>query len=146
MSRLFTIAGLLAPALALATPSVSLSPTAEAGDLVIDERSASTTRVVKIAEVSLFTDASAGLTVYVTSGALTKSDGQTPIPLQVLLVARGAATPATSAFTTASGATYSWSSVAPGAVEKDLYISYTPARFQDPGSYTAAITLSVDNN
>lgn len=133
-------------AVALATPSVTVSPVPGAGALVLDGQGSATTRIAKIADVSLSTDASSGFTVSVSSGSLTKADGRTPIPFQVVLVADGASAPLASAFTTPSGTTYSWSSAGPGALEKDLYIKYTPAALQDPGAYTASVDIDVVDN
>lgn len=131
---------------ALATPSVTATATSGATVLVLDGEGSATTHVVKIADVSLWTDAAAGLTVSISSGSLTKADGRTPIPFQVLLVDDGAAAPAAAAFTTPSGTTYTWSSTSAGSFERDLYIKYTPASLQDPGAYTASVDLSVVDN
>lgn len=131
---------------ALATPSMTVSPAAGNGGLILDGEGSSTTHVVKIADVSLSTDASNGFTVSISSGSLTKADGRTPVPYQVQLVADGAAAPLASAFTTPSGTALLWSSPVPGPVEMDLYVKYTPVPLQDPGPYTANIGLDVVDN
>ncbi len=131
---------------ALATPSVIASPAAGAGGLLLDGEGSSATHVVKIADVSLSTGASSGFTVSITSGSLTKADGRTPVPFQVQFVADGASAPLASAFTTPSGTTLQWSSTGPGAVEKDLYVKYTPVPLQDPGPYTANVDIDVVDN
>lgn len=131
---------------ALATPSVTVSPAAGAGALVLDGEGSSTTHVVKLADVSLWTDAANGFIVSISSGNLTKADGRTPVPFQVVLVADGASAPLASAFTTPSGTTYTWSSAGSGAIEKDLYIKYTPAGLQDPGAYIASVDIDVVDN
>jgi len=129
-----------------ASPSVMVSSSAAAGALDMDGEGGSWTHVVKIAGVTLSTDARMGLTVSITAGALTKINGRTPVRFQVLLVPRGGPAPAPAAFTTPSTMTYVWSTTAPGAVDKDLYIKYTPARLQSPGAYAANVDIDVTNN
>jgi hypothetical protein len=135
-----------APPVAAASPSVAVSSSAAAGGLVLDGEGGSLTHVVKIADVTLSTDARMGLTVSITAGVLTTSNGRTPVRFQVLLVPRGGAAPPPAAFTTPSTMIYVWSTTAPGAVDKDLYIKYTPARLQSPGAYTANVDIDVTNN
>lgn len=146
-TRLATVCVLVATtSAAFAVPSVTVSPDAGAGALVLDGTGSSTTRIVKIADVSLWTDAAGGSIVSITPGSLTKADGRTPVPLQVVLVADGASAPLAAAFTTPAGTTYTWSSTGPGALERDLYIKYRPADLQDPGTYTASVDLDVVDN
>lgn len=148
MRRFFTTALLVAmlPATALAAPLVTVSAVAAAGDLPMDGQGTSSTRVVKIADVSFSTASSNGLTVRITSGQLTNADGRTPVAFRVLLVDDGASAPASSAFTTPSGDLYSFPTSTAGSAAKDLYISYTPAALQDPGTYTANVDVSVVDN
>ena len=129
-----------------ASPSVTVSPSAAAGALDMDGEGGSLTHVVKIADVTLSTDARTGLTVSITAGVLTRIDGRTPVRFQVLLVPRGGSAPAPAAFTTPSTMTYVWSTTAPGAVDKDLYIKYTAARLQSPGTYTATVDIDVTDH
>ena len=125
-----------------ASSSVTTTPSAGATDLTLDGEGTSSTHIIKVADLSLWTDSSAGFTVNVTSGVLSKSGG-TSVPFKVALVADGAATPGAGAFTVPSGMTLSFSSFVPGAVEKDLYIMYTPAALQDPGPYAATIDVDI---
>lgn len=107
-------------------------------------------QIIKVADVTLTTNNSSGLTVTITSGVL--SNGTTPsanIPFQVTTVADSAPAPQSADFTVASGAndTYSTAGDAdPTNVERDLYIAYTPAAKQDPGTYSGTITLTVADN
>jgi hypothetical protein len=147
MRRIFTMALMLAmPVLAFAEPSVSVSAASAAGDLPMDGLGAASTHVVKIADVSLSTASSGGLTVSITSGQLANADGRTSVSFRVLLVNDGASAPSPSAFTTPSGDLYSVPTSSAGSVEKDLYIRYTPAALQDPGTYSATVNLSVVDN
>lgn len=137
-----------------ATPSVTVSPVAGAGALVLDGQGSATTRIVKLADVSLSTTSLGGFTVSISSGTLSKPDGRTPIPFQVVLVNNGAAAPLASAFTTPSGSTYTFcaSLTCTGvgwllaASEKDLFIKYTPAALQDPGTYGASVDINIVDN
>jgi len=131
-----------APAPALATSSLTAQPSGGATTLGLDGEGTARMHIVKVAELSLSTDANAGLTVSVASGSLTK-DGGTPVAFQVALVDRDAIPPSSSAFSAMSGALVTF---AAGTVAKDLYIKYTPALLQDPGAYAASIDIHVADN
>ncbi|MBA3463590.1 MAG: hypothetical protein H0T46_26775 [Deltaproteobacteria bacterium] len=133
-------------AMASATPALIASSTGNPGALVMDGEGTSSTRIVKIATLTLSTDDGDGLTVSITSGSLTKADGRTPVPFQVVLVASGASAPVSGEFTTPSPTTYTWSNGGTGEVEMDLYIKYTSASLQDPGAYSASVDLVVVDN
>jgi hypothetical protein len=100
---------------------------------------------VKVADLSLSTSASSGLSVSITSGSLTKPGGS-PVAFRVAVVDHNAAPPTASAFTTPSGAPYLFATSAVTNVMKDLYIKYTPAALQDAGAYTASIDIDVSDN
>jgi hypothetical protein len=102
--------------------------------------------IVKAADVAIDTNNSTGYTLTATSGNLVNATTTTPIAYQVTSVADAAAAPGAGGFTAASGTNYTVASDAAGPVPKDLYIMYTPAQFQDPGTYTAIITLTVADN
>ena len=142
---LATILVMAAPALAFATPSVAAQSTASATNLGLDGRGSASTHIVKVAELSLSTGATNGLTVSITSGSMTKPGGA-PVVFQVALVDHNAAAPSTSAFNAASGIPYMLATHAVTAVVKDLYIKYTPAPFQDPGAYAASVDIDVGDN
>jgi hypothetical protein len=131
---------------AVASSAVTVQSTAGATSLELDGRGGASTHIVKIAEVSLTTDAAAGLAAAITSGSLTKVDGSTPVPFRVVLVDRDASPPPSSAFTTPPGTPYLFSTSAAGSVEKDAYIKYTPGALQDPGSYAASVEIDVVDN
>jgi hypothetical protein len=101
-------------------------------------------QIVKVADVALTTNNTAGLTLTVTSGNLT--NGTDDVAYKVTTVADAASAPLSAAFTIASGTDYTVATSAQGAAAKDLYIAYTPAAVLDPGTYTATITLSVADN
>jgi hypothetical protein len=124
-----------------ATASVSTSGTAGASELEL-----SGTRIVKIADVTLETDATSGLNATVSAGVISKPDARTPIAIQVVLVADGAAPPGAGAFTAAAGVAFTLQTTSAGSVEKDLYIRYSAATFQDPGTYSAVIHVDALDN
>lgn len=140
------VALLAAPASALASSSVTAHGVSGATSLELDGRGTSSTHIVKIAELSLSSDATAGMTVTIASGSLAKADGSTPVAFQVVLVDRNAQAPSSAAFTVPSGTLYTWSTSAAGGAEKDLYIKYTPRSLQDPGSYAASVDIDVADN
>ena len=143
------LAGLLAAGLAAmpahATPWVTASASAGATDLPLDGEGSAMTRIVKVADLGLGTDAAGGLTLTVSSGALTWPGGS-PIAFQVALVPDGHPPPAASSFAVASGATLQLVLATAGSSEQDLYILYTAAALQDPGPYAATISLDVVDN
>jgi hypothetical protein len=102
----------------------------------------SSLHIVKVADLSLSTDDVDGFILSVSSGNLTKTGGAS-VPFQVLVVAHGAATPTAGDFTVASGDTLPHMTSNAGAVEVDLYIKYQSANLQDPGPYSASISLSI---
>jgi hypothetical protein len=144
-SMLFAAALLVVPSQVLAAPSVVAQSTAGATNLGLDGRGSASTHIVKVADLSLSTDAADGFTLSITSGSLTKAGGA-PVAFQVALVDDNAAAPSASAFTTASGGSYMFATVAAAVIAKDLYIKYTPAPLQDPGAYAASIDIDIVDN
>jgi hypothetical protein len=131
-SASISLGGAVAPSLA-----ISASPTENAETLDLSGG----VHTVKVGDISMSTNNEQGLTLTVTSGALTKSGG-TSIPFQVSTVA-----PAGSpVFTVLSGTNYVFSNEVAGPVPLDLYIRYTAATFQDPGYYDGSIDLTVSDN
>lgn len=103
--------------------------------------------IVKVADLGTVTNNFSGLTLTVTSGDIAKADGKTPISYQVTTVADGAAAPATGGFAVESGLDYTVATSAAGTNNFDLYIRYTPATNQDPGTdYAGTINVSVADN
>jgi hypothetical protein len=133
------------PSLAFATPSVTVQATAGAITLGLDGEGNASTHIVKVADLSVSTDAASGLTVSITSGSLTKPGG-TPVAFQVALADDNAAAPSAAAFTTSSGASLLLVTGAASTIARDLYIKYTPAPLQDPGAYAATIEIDVIDN
>lgn len=132
-----------APVLAL--PTLTTSPTSDANNLNLDGEGSAKTYIVKIADVSFSTDSVNGLTLEVTSDAITKLSG-TDIDFQVVTVADNASKPSQGDFTVPSGSTYTYTTSVAGSENRDLYILYTPATLQDPGNYAGIITVSVTDN
>ena len=132
-------------AVAMADAAVAIHSTLGANGLVLDGAGSSSTRIVKVAELSVSTDDADGFALSITSGSLTRAGG-TPITFQVVLVERGAGAPSSGSFTTSSGDSFQVSTTSAGTVERDLYIKYRAAALQDPGAYTAAIHLDVVDN
>lgn len=141
------LAGLLAGS-AVADAGTTLTTWATAGStsLVMDGMGSASVHIVKIAEVTVSTDAVAGITLFVSSGSLSKGDGRTSIPFQLVLVEHDASAPSSAAFTTPSGSTFTFATNAAGPLAKDIYIKYLPASLQDPGSYSASVELAVTDN
>lgn len=129
----------------LALPAVTTTPTSDAGNLLLDGQGTATTQVVKVATLTLSTDSPNGYTVFVSSGNVAKLDA-TSIPFQVTIVDAGSSSPGEGAFTVASGNNYTLSTSQANTANKDLYIRYTPAALQDPGSYSASILLTIVDN
>lgn len=130
---------------ALAVPTIAVIPSAAGTALDLDGDGASTSHVVKVADLVIETLAQHGLTLSVTSGSLTKTGGSA-IQFQVTTTAAGAAAPTAGAFTTPSGSTYTYVTAAAGSEARDLFVLYTPATLQDPGTYSATIELTVMDN
>lgn len=146
LTALLVVAGLLVSGTAAAEPVLSVSATANASGLTLDGQGSSTTRIVKVADVGVTSIGTNGVTLSISSGNLTKAGG-TSIPFQVTLVDDGAAAPAPSDFTVASGSTYQL--VTQGltsSIAKDLYIMYRGKDLQDPGAYDATISIMVVDN
>lgn len=137
------IASITPPAIAL--PFLSTSATAISASLTLDGEGFAAPHLVKVADISISTDHSSGLTLMLTSGSLTKVGGH-DIPFQVTTVANDAIAPDRGDFTVPAGNTYTYVTQAAGAESRDVYILYTPRALQDPGSYSAAITISVVDN
>jgi hypothetical protein len=97
----------------------------------------------KVATLAIDTNNSTGYTLTASNGNLTNTTATTPIPYLVSSVGTGDAAP------TVFAAGYTYASNAANAAAsggRDLYIQYTPAALQDPGTYTGTITLAVTDN
>jgi hypothetical protein len=127
------------------TLAITVTPTEDASALGLDGAGSATEHIVKIADLAISTNNEQGFLLTVSSGNIAKSGGSA-IAYQVTTVADGASAPATGAFLVASGESYTVSTTAAGAGNKDLYIKYTPATLQDPGNYAATVNLTVTDN
>ena len=101
--------------------------------------------VSKAADVNIATNNSTGATVTVTFGDLVNPDGTTPIPVEVSAVNDGGSAPSTTGVA-ANNTGYTFGTNAAGGFDKDLYIKFTPADYQDPNSYGSTLTLNVADN
>ena len=102
-------------------------------------------QIVKVADIAMSTNNSAGLTLTASSGNMSNPDSQT-IAFKVTTVDDAAAAPASGAFDTPSGTDYTVGNGAAGTLDNDMYIAYTPAALQDPGLYSGTISLTVSDN
>jgi hypothetical protein len=127
------------------TLAVTAAATGDATTLDLDGDGSASEHIVHVGDLSMLTNNEQGLTLTVSSGNLTKTGG-TSIPFQVTTVADAASAPATGDFAIASGSNYTVGTSTAGSVAKDLYMKYTPASLQDPGNYTASISVSVADN
>ncbi len=137
------IATIAQPAIGL--PSLSTTATAISTSLDLDGEGSAGTHIVKVADISISTDHSVGLTLSLTSGSLTKSQGS-DISFKITTVADNESAPSSSAFTTPSGNTYTYVTQTAISESRDVYILYTPSALQDPGPYGATINISVVDN
>ncbi|PSR15542.1 hypothetical protein C8255_22575 [filamentous cyanobacterium CCP3] len=138
-----SVVSIVQPAVGL--PFLSTSATAISTSLDLDGEGSASTHIVKVADILFSTDHSGGLTLWLTSGNLTKVNGS-DISFQVTTVANDAIAPSSSDFTVPSGQVYTYVTLAAGSESRDVYILYTPSALQDPGAYSATIDISVVDN
>lgn len=118
------------------TSTLAVSATATTGAGTLDLAGA-TERIIKVADITMSTNNEQGLSITTSDGNLTKTGG-TSIAYLTTTVADNAVAPATTAFNaTLPGMTTA------GTLSEDLYIKYTPAALQDPGTYAGVITITV---
>jgi hypothetical protein len=130
---------------AIGLPSLSTSATAITTSLDLDGEGSASMHIVKVADISISTDYSGGLTLMLTSGSLTKVDGS-DISFKITTVANDAIAPSSSDFIVSSGDLYTYATRAASSEGRDAYILYTPSALQDPGAYGATINISVVDN
>jgi hypothetical protein len=140
--RFAALLTLMHATLANAQPTLTASATTGASDLTMDGAGSSSLHIVKVADLSLSTNDADGFILSVSSGNLTRTGG-TSVPFQVSIVAHGSTAPTAGDFTVASGGTLPHMTSSAGAIEVDLYIKYQSANLQDPGPYSASISLSI---
>lgn len=126
------------------TLSITSTATAGATSLDLDGDGTSSEHIVKVADLSMSTNNEQGFTLTFSGGNLTKTGG-TSIAYSVVTVADAAAAPLTGDLGWATGST-TYATSAAGDAARDLYIKYTPATLQDPGTYSGSISLSVSDN
>ena len=119
------------------TLAVTASPTAGAATLELND---GLSHIVPVGDLSMSTNNEQGLTLTVNPGNLTKPGG-TDIAFEVTTVDAG--TPAPNAFAPGD---HTVATAAARSAAKDLYIKYTPAALQDPGTYNGTINVSVADN
>lgn len=130
---------------ALADPALTITPDANNSSLPLDGEGSASTRTIKIADLSISTVNATGYTLTISSGDITKVDGQ-DIAYQVATVDDG--DPSPSIFPISSGQNYEvcTSSANVSADILDVYIRYTPASLQDPGTYSETISITAIDN
>lgn len=129
---------------AVALPNLTVSTSMEANSLPLDGMGSSQQeRIVRVADFSITDAGNNGYTLTINaSNSLVKADGSTPIPFQAVTVALGAPPPSSSEFTTPVNQPYVFSSTLTQE-NRTLYIRYTPTYLQDPGNYSALLSVSV---
>ncbi|AFZ12414.1 hypothetical protein Cri9333_1522 [Crinalium epipsammum PCC 9333] len=126
------------------TLALTTSPTAGPNSAANLPLNSATEQIVRIADLAVSTNNNTGYTLTVSSGSLTKSGGA-DIPFQVVVTDDGTAA-ASGDFTVASGTAYTYSTAsanAAGSNGKDLSMKFTPDALQDPGNYTASVSVTV---
>lgn len=131
---------------ALAASSVTSVAISQSTALPLDGEGTSTERIVKVADLQIASDSPLGFTLTVTSGSLSKADGETPIRFQVVTVAAGDPPPTAAMFTAAPGESHVFRSDVGGNVTRELYVRYTPAALQDPGTYSHMVSVTAVDN
>ncbi|UJB69352.1 hypothetical protein HRE53_23830 [Acaryochloris sp. 'Moss Beach'] len=129
------------------TLTLSTTATGGASTLPLDGGAAGNQQIIQVADLGINTNNEQGYTLTVTSGDLTKSGG-TAISYQTTTTATGVSA-VTGDFAVASGLDHTFATSAAnasGSGDRDLWVQYTPAALQDPGSYTGAITVTVADN
>lgn len=126
------------------TLTIEATDTAAAATLPLDGAAAGVQQIVKVADILMSTNNDEGIMLTATSGSLnTAGAGGDPIAFQVAVV-EDAAAAVGATFTVPSGTNVTDGlSNTEGSFNKDLYIMYTPAALQDPGTYTGSIGLTV---
>jgi hypothetical protein len=125
--------------------TLDIQSTTDPGAAALDLTTAGE-KTVKVATLAINTNNSTGYTLTINDGTMVRTGeaGSTPIAYQVSTVIAGEAAPTTFA---AGNHTYSSAAAnATGSNGRDLYIRYTPAALQDPGAYTATVTMTVADN
>jgi hypothetical protein len=121
--------------------SLEVQPTAATTALALNGDGTSTSRIVKIAELTIVASGVRGCRVWIAGGSLVRSGGAA-LPFEVVVAARGSPAPPATAFTVGE---YRFATTAP-ITSVDVYIKYRPAALQGPGSYTASVAIdAVDN-
>lgn len=138
--------GLLLAQGVFAASSVTSVANSQATALPVDGEGASTEHILKVADLNITSDGPLGFTLTVTSGSLSNGEGQTPIAFQVVTVAAGSAAPSAGMFTAASGESHVFTSLQAGSVTRELYVRYTPATLQDPGTYSHVVSVLIADN
>lgn len=126
------------------TLAITATDTAGAAALDLDGDGTAAEHIVKVADAFMTTNNEQGLTLALSGGNLTKAGG-TSIAYSVVTVADEAAAPLTGDVGWAVGATTDVSA-GEGDHPRDLFIKYTPAALQDPGTYSGSISLTVSDN
>ncbi|MBX5483098.1 MAG: hypothetical protein IRZ16_14835 [Myxococcaceae bacterium] len=138
---LILAAGVALPAGAAST--LRAVPTASAAALELGGNGGgSFTRIVRVAELEVVSDNPRGVVVEISSGAIAKPGGDA-VPFEVTAVLRGSPRPSAGDFLTPSGDTFRFVSPLPGRVLLTVYIRYTSAGILDPGTYSAALQISL---
>jgi hypothetical protein len=160
-ARLLTVAVIAFAGAAIAPSNAFAATTANVGiggtvnstlDIAATPTAAATTlnltageKIAKVADLAITTNNTTGYTLTATEGNMVRTgqEAVTPIAFKVTTTADAAAAPVAGDFTGTAGLyTYADNATA-GADPRDLYVTYTPTAAQDPGAYTATITLTV---
>ncbi len=137
---------------ALADPTLTVTPIAGINSsLNLYGEGNTSTEIEKIATIQVSTATpnfygnSFGYTLTLSSAAMSPVSGSGPdVSYQILAVPTGDPQPQSSDFTVPSGSNFT--QCATGILNLDVYVKYTPAALQDPGSYIDSIDVDATDN
>ena len=130
---------------AAADPSLTITDVAGINNsLNLHGEGSTATEIEKIATVNVSTANSFGYTLTLSSASLENAAGGPDIAYQIWAVTAGGSPPVSGDFTIASGNNFSQCSLTP--LDLDVYVKYTPASLQTPGSYDSTVTVEATDN
>lgn len=129
-----------------AQPFVTATETPGASDLNIDGTGTASLTIVQVGDVVVDTTGESAHRLDITPNAITKALAGPDVTLEVTALVDpggGTSTPSSASF---SSGVYSVCIDGNTSTDFDVYIKYTPAPLQDPGSYSGSLDLSIQED